>query len=50
MAGFTDLPYRILCREFDEDVLMSTEMLSSKAMIFSDQYKDAKEPNKDGYP
>ena len=50
MAGFTDLPYRILCREFDEDVLMSTEMLSSKAMIFSDQYKDAKEPNKMDIP
>ena len=39
MAGFTDLPYRVLCREYDPDVLMSTEMLSSKAMVFSDQYK-----------
>lgn len=50
MAGFTDLPYRILCREFDEDVLMSTEMLSSKAMLYSDQYKNPEEPNKMDIP
>jgi tRNA-dihydrouridine synthase B len=32
MAGYTDLVYRKLCREFDPDVLLSTEMLSSKAL------------------
>lgn len=34
MAGFTDYVYRQLCRGYDPDVLMSTEMLSSKAMMY----------------
>lgn len=37
MAGYTDRVYRQLCREFDSDVLMSTEMLSSKAMMYENQ-------------
>lgn len=32
MAGYTDFVYRKLCREFDPAVLLSTEMLSSKAL------------------
>lgn len=35
MAGVTDIVYRKLCREFDEDVLLSTEMLSSKSLTYS---------------
>lgn len=50
MAGFTDLPYRIIAREFDADVLMSTEMLSSRAMIYSDQYKSSTDPSKMDIP
>ncbi len=34
MAGYTDLVYRQLCREYDPYVLLSTEMLSSKAMSY----------------
>ncbi len=34
MAGYTDLVYRQLCRDYDPDVLLSTEMLSSKAMMY----------------
>lgn len=50
MAGFTDLPYRIVARDFDPDVLMSTEMLSSRAMIYSDQYKSSTDPSKMDIP
>ena len=32
MAGVTDIVYRKLCREFDPNVLLSTEMLSSKSI------------------
>jgi tRNA-dihydrouridine synthase B len=35
MAGVTDIVYRQLCREFDEDVLLSTEMLSSKSLTYA---------------
>lgn len=35
MAGVTDLAYRELCRSFDPDVLLSTEMLSSKALTYA---------------
>lgn len=35
MAGVTDIVYRILCREFDPDVLLSTEMLSSKSLTYA---------------
>lgn len=34
MAGYTDLVYRQLCRDFDPDVIVSTEMLSSKALKY----------------
>ncbi len=34
MAGYTDKVYRELCRSYDPDVLLSTEMLSSKAMMY----------------
>lgn len=36
MAGYTDYVYRTLCYEYDPDVLMSTEMLSSKALMFQE--------------
>lgn len=35
MAGVTDLAYRLLCREHDPDVLLATEMISSKSLIYS---------------
>ncbi len=35
MAGVTDIVYRKLCREFDPDVLLSTEMLSSKSLTYA---------------
>jgi tRNA-dihydrouridine synthase B len=35
MAGVTDLAYRMLCREFDADVLLSTEMLSSRSLTYA---------------
>ncbi len=35
MAGVTDIVYRTLCREFDPDVLLSTEMLSSKSLTYA---------------
>lgn len=35
MAGVTDIVYRLLCRDFDPDVLLSTEMLSSKSLTFA---------------
>jgi tRNA-dihydrouridine synthase B len=50
MAGFTDVPYRILCRKFDPDVLLSTEMLSSKALIYKDKFKTSYEPKKMDIP
>ncbi len=34
MAGVTDIAYRKMVRLFDKDVLMSTEMVSSKALMF----------------
>lgn len=39
MAGVTDIAYRILCREFDPNVLLSTEMLSSKSMLHAHKHK-----------
>lgn len=39
MAGYTDLVYRRLCRDFDPDVLMSTEMLSSKSLIHQKDFQ-----------
>lgn len=35
MAGVTDLSYRLLCREYDQDVLLSTEMLSSRSLTYA---------------
>ena len=37
MAGVTDIVYRKLCREFDPNVLLSTEMLSSKSLTYAHQ-------------
>ncbi|MCE2929048.1 MAG: tRNA dihydrouridine synthase DusB [Candidatus Caenarcaniphilales bacterium] len=39
MAGVTDLVYRTLCRELDPDVLLATEMLSSKSLTFAHKNK-----------
>lgn len=41
MAGVTDIVYRQLCRDFDPDVLLSTEMLSSKSLTHA--YKNRKD-------
>lgn len=35
MAGVTDIAYRILCREMDENVVLATEMLSSKSLTYA---------------
>lgn len=35
MAGVTDLAYRILCRDYDAGVLLSTEMLSSRSLTYA---------------
>ncbi len=39
MAGVTDLAYRTLCRQFDPNVLLSTEMLSSKSLTHAKKNK-----------
>lgn len=39
MSGYTDYSYRRLCQEYDPDILMATEMLSSKAMMFEKETK-----------
>jgi len=39
MAGVTDLAYRELCRAYDPDVLLSCEMLSSKALIHAHKHQ-----------
>ena len=36
MAGVTDLPFRIICKEFGPG-LVCTEMASSKAIFYNDQ-------------
>ncbi|MBO4289702.1 MAG: tRNA dihydrouridine synthase DusB [Lachnospiraceae bacterium] len=40
MAGVTDLPYRVLCREFGADVTC-TEMVSAKAMYYKNRTTEA---------
>ena len=40
MAGVTDLPYRVLCREFGADVTC-TEMVSAKAMYYKNRTTQA---------
>ena len=35
MAGVTDLAYRMICREYDSDVMLATEMLSSKSLSYA---------------
>ena len=37
MAGITDLPFRILCKEQLEQDLHTTEMVSSKALFHNDE-------------
>jgi tRNA-dihydrouridine synthase B len=49
MAGYTDLVYRQLCRDYDPDVLMSTEMLSSKAMMFEKKSRRMDIPENDAF-
>lgn len=39
MAGVTDLAFRKIVRMFDKETLMSTEMVSSKALIFCPDQK-----------
>lgn len=36
MAGITDMPYRVICREFGAD-FVCTEMVSAKALYYGDQ-------------
>ncbi len=35
MAGVTDIAYRTICREMDENVVLATEMLSSKSLTYA---------------
>ena len=42
MAGVTDLAFRKIVRMFDKDALISTEMVSSKALMFSTDQKRMK--------
>jgi tRNA-dihydrouridine synthase B len=35
MAGVTDIAYRTLCRKMDENVVLATEMLSSKSLTYA---------------
>ena len=37
MAGITDLPFRIMCKEYGNPGLVCTEMLSSKALYYNDE-------------
>lgn len=39
MAGVTDIVYRQICREYDEDVILATEMLSSRSLTYAHQNK-----------
>lgn len=41
MAGITDLPFRLLCKEFGADVVYS-EMVSAAALFFAGRKKDSK--------
>jgi tRNA-dihydrouridine synthase B len=36
MAGYTDLPFRLLCKEFGADVVI-TEMISAKGLYYKDK-------------
>ena len=36
MAGITDLPFRLLCREMGADEVMS-EMVSAKAILYNNK-------------
>ena len=36
MAGITDLPFRVICKEFKPG-LVCTEMISSKAIFYGDE-------------
>ncbi len=47
MAGITDLPFRIICKKYSNPGLVCTEMVSSKALYFSDE-KTKKLLNTDG--
>ena len=38
MAGITDLPFRLICKEFGPG-LVTTEMVSSKALFYNDEKK-----------
>lgn len=35
MAGVTDIAYRTLCRQMDKNVVLATEMLSSKSLTYA---------------
>ena len=37
MAGYTDLPFRLVCEKFGKPSLTCTEMVSSKALFYGDQ-------------
>ena len=37
MAGITDLPFRLICKEHSNPGLVYTEMLSSKALYYNDE-------------
>ena len=37
MAGYTDLPFRLVCEKYGKPSLTCTEMVSSKALFYGDQ-------------
>ena len=37
MAGYTDLPFRLVCEKYGKPSLTYTEMVSSKALLYGDQ-------------
>ena len=49
MAGVTDIAFRKMVRMFDKDTLLSTEMVSSKALLYTQDQKRMK-LNEDEHP
>lgn len=46
MAGVTDIVYRTICRDYDPDVILATEMLSSRSLIYAAKNKQSFEHSK----
>lgn len=50
MAGVTDLAFRKVVRIFDKDTLLSTEMISSKALLYSSENPKRMKLSADEHP